>query len=91
MDSAMTESSSDTRRSRSQGENGLTGDGSETVMGARSLKRLLDALRREWTKNDGKPSGEWAPGRDLKETALVIALVICTALMALIVVAQAVL
>lgn len=28
-------------------------------------------LRHEWTKNDGKPWEEWAPGRDLKETVLI--------------------
>lgn len=35
-------------------------------------------LRHEWTKNDGKPREEWEPGPDLKETVLVVLLVICT-------------
>lgn len=50
--------------------------------------QMLERLRHEWTKNDGKPRGEWAPGRDLKETVLVVALVICTALIALFIVMQ---
>lgn len=27
-------------------------------------------LRREWTKNDGKPIEEWEPGLDLKDVTL---------------------
>lgn len=50
--------------------------------------RMLDRLRHEWAKNDGKPQEDWAPGRDLKETMLIVALVICTALMALLVIMQ---
>lgn len=33
-------------------------------------------LRHEWTKNDGKPWEEWAPGRDLKETVLIAVAVV---------------
>lgn len=36
------------------------------------MKRLT-RLRAEWTKNDGKPIEEWAPGSDLKDTLLRIA------------------
>lgn len=45
---------------------------------AGGLKRILRCLRREWTKNDGKPWEEWAPRHDLKEMVLIGALVICT-------------
>lgn len=52
------------------------------------MKRFMSRLRHEWTKNDGKPWEEWVPGRDLREIVLIVVLVICTALMALAVVAQ---
>ncbi|MNS23537.1 hypothetical protein D3C72_553550 [compost metagenome] len=35
--------------------------------------RWLRRLRTAWTKNDGKPIEEWAPGPDLKDTLLRIA------------------
>lgn len=35
-------------------------------------------LYREWTKNDGKPWEEWAPGRDLKETVVIVVVAILT-------------
>lgn len=48
----------------------------------------LRRLKHEWTKNDGKPREEWAPGRDLKEvvaigllSVLLIAQAILTAMM----------
>ena len=44
------------------------------------MRNWFDRLRHDWTKNDGKPWQEWAPGRDLKEIVLIVALVICTAL-----------
>ncbi|MNN95694.1 hypothetical protein D3C81_2145410 [compost metagenome] len=48
----------------------------------------LVAFHREWTKNDGKPQEQWEPGLDLKETVMIVALTICTALMALLIVVQ---
>ena len=39
---------------------------------------ILNRLRHEWTKNDGKPWEEWAPGRDLKETVLIALIAILT-------------
>lgn len=33
-------------------------------------------LRHEWTKNDGKPVEQWAPGLDLKDVALRVVAVI---------------
>lgn len=49
---------------------------------------MLNCLRHEWTKNNGKAREDWAPGHDLKETVLIVMLVICTALMALLVIMQ---
>lgn len=40
--------------------------------------RWLRRLWIEWTKNDGKPIEEWAPGPDLKDTVLrAVAIVFC--------------
>mgnify|MGYP001595958239 CR=1 FL=1 len=46
------------------------------------MLRLLLWLHRGWTKNDGRPWQDWAPGRDLKETALVSFLMLITVVMA---------
>ena len=40
-------------------------------------ERLLSA----WTRNDGKPREEWAPGVDLKEAVLIELLVVVVAVM----------
>lgn len=39
-------------------------------------------LRSAWTKNDGKPKEQWAPGVDLKEAVLIGLLVLVVAAMA---------
>jgi hypothetical protein len=44
----------------------------------RGWSRLLSA----WTRNDGKPREEWAPGVDLKEAVLIGLLVAVVAAMA---------
>ena len=47
----------------------------------RSVQRGWRRLREAWTKNDGKPKEEWAPGLDLKEAVLIAALTGVTAIM----------
>lgn len=49
---------------------------------------LIRRARHHWTENDGKPLEERAAGRDLKEMVLTVALVMCTALGALVVFMQ---
>lgn len=44
-------------------------------------------LRSAWSRNDGKPREEWAPGLDLKELVLTGALVVAVATMAVVVIA----
>ena len=46
-----------------------------------------DSLRSAWSRNDGKPREEWAPGLDLKELVLTGALVVAVATMAVVVIA----
>lgn len=53
-----------------------------------NIKNLLQYIRHHWTKNDGKPCEDRAPGHDLKEMVLTVALVICTALGTLVVLMQ---
>lgn len=43
----------------------------------RGWSRLLSA----WTRNDGKPREEWAPGGDLKEAVLIGLLVVVVTVM----------
>lgn len=38
--------------------------------------KWLARLRTEWSKNDGKPVHEWAPGPDLKDITLRAAAVV---------------
>ena len=45
-------------------------------------------LRSAWSRNDGKPKEDWAPGPDLKELVLTVALVIVVAAMAVVVIAM---
>jgi hypothetical protein len=51
------------------------------------VNRGWDRLRSEWSKNDGKPQEEWAPGLDLKEMVLIGALVVVVATTAGVVIA----
>lgn len=55
----------------------------------RPLNSGLRRLRSEWSRNDGKPKEEWAPGLDLKELVLTGALVVVVATMAVLVMALA--
>ena len=55
----------------------------------RPLNRGWDRLRSAWSRNDGKPREDWAPGIDLKELVLVGALVVVVATMAVVVIALA--
>lgn len=57
-----------------------------------ALRPLLsgwDRLRSAWSRNDGKPRDDWAPGIDLKELVLIGALVVVVATMAVVVIALA--
>ena len=50
-----------------------------------TLRPLLSGwarLRSAWSRNDGKPREEWAPGIDLKELVLIGGLVVVVASMA---------
>ncbi len=38
---------------------------------SRPSRKGWSRLRSAWTRNDGKPKEEWAPGVDLKEAALI--------------------
>jgi hypothetical protein len=44
--------------------------------GSRPLRKGWERLLSAWTRNDGKPKEEWAPGVDLKEAALIGLLVV---------------
>lgn len=55
----------------------------------RPLNQGWDRLRSAWSRNDGKPREDWAPGIDLKELVLVGALVVVVATMAAVVIALA--
>jgi hypothetical protein len=44
--------------------------------GLRPLHRGWSRLLSAWTRNDGKPKEEWAPGVDLKEAVLIGLLVV---------------
>lgn len=46
------------------------------------LNSGLRRLRSAWSKNDGKPREDWAPGLDLKELVLTGALVVVVSTMA---------
>ncbi|WIY69767.1 hypothetical protein KB221_01785 [Aquidulcibacter paucihalophilus] len=55
-----------------------------------TLHHLLSGwvgLRSAWSRNDGKPREEWAPGVDLKELVLTGALVVVVATLAVVVIA----
>ena len=45
-------------------------------------------LRAAWSRNDGKPREEWAPGVDLKELVLIGALVAAVAAMTVVVITR---
>ena len=44
--------------------------------GSRPLRKGWERLLSAWTRNDGKPKEEWAPGVDLKEAVLIGLLVV---------------
>ena len=44
--------------------------------GSRPLRKGWERLLSAWTRNDGKPKEEWAPGVDLKEVVLIGLLVV---------------
>lgn len=46
------------------------------------LSQGWSRLRSAWTRNDGKPKEQWAPGVDLKEAVLIGLLVLVVAAMA---------
>lgn len=48
-----------------------------------------ERLRSAWSRNDGKPREQWAPGVDLKELVLTGALVVVVVAMAVVVIALA--
>tara|TARA_R110002051_G_scaffold231966_1_gene293810 strand:+ start:985 stop:1176 length:192 start_codon:yes stop_codon:yes gene_type:complete len=43
---------------------------------SRPLRKGWERLLSAWTRNDGKPREEWAPGVDLKETVMIGLLVV---------------
>lgn len=49
--------------------------------GSRPLWKGWERLLSAWTRNNGKPKEEWAPGVDLKEAVLMGLLVIVVAAM----------
>jgi hypothetical protein len=49
--------------------------------GSRPLRKGWERLLSAWTRNDGKPREEWAPGVDLKEAVLIGLLVVVVAVM----------
>ena len=49
--------------------------------GSRPLRRGWERLLSAWTRNDGKPREEWAPGVDLKEAVLIGLLVVVVSVM----------
>ena len=56
------------------------------------LRPLLSGwarLRSAWSRNDGKPREDWAPGIDLKELVLTGGLVVVVATMVVVVIALA--
>lgn len=42
--------------------------------------RWLRRVQADWTKNDGKPIEEWAPGPDLKDVTLRAVGIVCCVL-----------
>ena len=53
------------------------------VMGGLTpLRKGWERVLSAWTRNDGKPKEEWAPGVDLKEAVLIVLLVLVVACMA---------
>ena len=46
------------------------------MTGSQPEQGWLERLRAAWTRNDGKPREEWAPGVDLKEAVLIVGLVV---------------
>ena len=49
------------------------------------LQRGWSRLRSAWTRNDGTPKEEWAPGVDLKEAVLIGLLVVSVLALAVVV------
>jgi hypothetical protein len=49
--------------------------------GLSPLRKGWERLLSAWTRNDGKPREEWAPGVDLKEAVLIGLLVVVVAVM----------
>ncbi len=49
--------------------------------GSPPLRKGWERLLSAWTRNDGKPKEEWAPGVDLKEAVLIGLLVAVVAAM----------
>lgn len=47
--------------------------------GSRPLRKEWERVLSAWTRNDGRPREEWAPGVDLKEAVLIGLLVIVVA------------
>ena len=47
--------------------------------GSRPLRKGWERLLSTWTRTDGKPREEWAPGIDLKEAVLIGLLVVVVA------------
>lgn len=53
--------------------------------GLRPLHMGWSRLRSAWTRNDGKPKEQWAPGADLKEALLTgLLIVVVVALLVLV-------
>jgi hypothetical protein len=55
------------------------------MSGSRPLQKGWERLLSTWTRNDGKPREEWAPGVDLKEVVLIGLLVVVVLVITLIV------
>lgn len=66
-----------TRASRVTGDT-WTAMGTGWAVSANRPEGWWSRFRHEWTKNDGKPWEEWAPGRDLKEAVLIAVIAILT-------------
>lgn len=52
------------------------------------LKSGLRRLRSAWSRNDGKPREDWAPGLDPKELVLTGALVVVVSAMTVVVITR---
>ncbi len=53
--------------------------------GSQPEQGWLNRLRSAWSRNDGKPREEWAPGVDLKEAVLIGLLVVSVLALAVVV------